>query len=517
MTAVKRWGGDQQWGSAILLVAISAAWLIEHLQHQAARTGAGAGLAIVFAVLVVAVTTWAVFSGRLRRLLAQLAWPQRVWSLALVGLAVYGLSAIAQDRANLPGQPRVDHVTLLVKWLGILVAWLFLTVMLTPVQAPSPVLTRRCNQIGTGILIGVVIPLLLLEGGLRLYFGLLGTDAQRIIYTQPMQDIQDYGYRFVGSPYINYGLAPDQLDNNDLGYRGPAIAVPKPAGTYRIVALGGSTTYGPLADWRDAYPHQLERLLREQYGYGAVEVVNAGVLSYTTYDSLANLAFHVLDLDPDLIIVYHATNDVTVRMVDPAYYTGLNPVRGIWRAGYSGSPLTASALYRFVAIRLGWMPDPSALDTWVRPLEPVGLCGLFEADYCAQLDMRPEDVLAQNPPIYFARNLRNLVAIAQANGVDVLLSSWAYYPEALPGQANYMTFPFRQQAVAEHNAIIRQVAAEREALFYDLLAALPDDPALWLDGRHLTPAGTHEQAAQYAAFIAEAGLLPATAGAQASQ
>ena len=53
----------------------------------------------------------------------------------------------------------------------------------------------------------------------------------------------------------------------------------------RIVAFGGSSTYGKGVDRQDTYPAQLERALRAK-GYD-VTVANAGVNGETTKDALS--------------------------------------------------------------------------------------------------------------------------------------------------------------------------------------------------------------------------------------
>ena len=67
---------------------------------------------------------------------------------------------------------------------------------------------------------------------------------------------------------------------------------------------------------------QLEKLLKEDYGYQNVQVINAGVPGYNSWEILVNLEFRVLDLDPDLVIIYEGTNDVHARLVEPSAYRG---------------------------------------------------------------------------------------------------------------------------------------------------------------------------------------------------
>jgi lysophospholipase L1-like esterase len=97
---------------------------------------------------------------------------------------------------------------------------------------------------------------------------------------------------------------------------------------FRIVTVGASTTYGFFLDDEETYPAQLQQVLREEYGYENVEVINAGVPYYTSWDALVNIAFRIPELEPDLVILYEAINDIYARNVLPDCYQGNNPMRG---------------------------------------------------------------------------------------------------------------------------------------------------------------------------------------------
>ncbi len=64
-----------------------------------------------------------------------------------------------------------------------------------------------------------------------------------------------------------------------------SLVVPARAEPIRIVAFGGSSTYGKGVDRQDTYPAQLERALRAK-GHDAT-IANAGVNGDTTRDALA--------------------------------------------------------------------------------------------------------------------------------------------------------------------------------------------------------------------------------------
>lgn len=356
------------------------------------------------------------------------------------------------------------------------------------------------------VALGMALPLLLLEVGLRVYFSEFGTERERISYLYSVDEALQAANRYQGVPYINYGLSASHPEHNRYGYRGAAIEVPKEEPTFRIFALGGSTTYGTGVAPDEAYPAQLQRVLRADYGYAHVEVVNAGVEAYSSFDSLANFSYHVLDHGPDLVIIYHGINDVIARLVDPSLYSGLNPVRGTWSPTTLQNRLSPSVLLRYVGVNLGVMPDMNRFENVLVNGSEIARCGIQET-YCTALGMEAAAVLEQNPPIYFERNVRNMIAIARANGVAVMLSTWAYSPDDTP-LPNPLMAEHLQEQIALQNDILRALGDELDVPVYDLEAHLPDDVALWQDGMHLTALGTVEQAERYAEFLIDRQLLP---------
>ena len=105
---------------------------------------------------------------------------------------------------------------------------------------------------------------------------------------------------------------------NNIGLRGRDVTVPKPEGIYRIVTLGDSITFGYGVPLEKTFPQVLERLLNENLATGTrYEVVNAGVpgtgLSYYEYF----VRKRAPQLNPDLILICMALNDITVYRPGP--------------------------------------------------------------------------------------------------------------------------------------------------------------------------------------------------------
>jgi lysophospholipase L1-like esterase len=98
---------------------------------------------------------------------------------------------------------------------------------------------------------------------------------------------------------------------NRLGLRDRELAVPKPAGTVRILGVGDSVTFGYGVRLENTYLKVLEARLNERTrGTARHEVVNAGVEEcgldayYHAVETLAPV------LEPDLVLVGIVLNDV---------------------------------------------------------------------------------------------------------------------------------------------------------------------------------------------------------------
>ena len=99
--------------------------------------------------------------------------------------------------------------------------------------------------------------------------------------------------------------------HNSFGWRGSELAPDKPPGTFRILGLGDSFTYGAGVDVAETYLARLEeRLNARGPGHSRVEVVNAGIPSFFPEAERLLLEHYGLPLSPDLVVVGFVANDV---------------------------------------------------------------------------------------------------------------------------------------------------------------------------------------------------------------
>jgi len=111
------------------------------------------------------------------------------------------------------------------------------------------------------------------------------------------------------------GILPNQrsesVNINSEGFRGPDFSVAKPASTYRIVMLGGSTMFGVGASSDSTtIPAYVQQFL-DDYDFGFnVEVINAGIQNHNSEKEYRMLSDKIIRYDPDLVIMYDGFNNL---------------------------------------------------------------------------------------------------------------------------------------------------------------------------------------------------------------
>ena len=100
---------------------------------------------------------------------------------------------------------------------------------------------------------------------------------------------------------------------NSDGFRDPAnFAKPKPPGTFRVVALGESSTFGLANDDDHTYPAILERRLESRLPGLKVEVFNLGIPHFRSNNILAAARAELPSLQPDIVTLYAGYNNAMV-------------------------------------------------------------------------------------------------------------------------------------------------------------------------------------------------------------
>jgi lysophospholipase L1-like esterase len=156
----------------------------------------------------------------------------------------------------------------------------------------------------------------------------VATPQQRMQVADPQQ-----AGIFEGDPLLLWRLKPNLdhvvwdftiLSTNAQGLRADYPTKSKPPGTFRIVCLGDSVTFGyrvPVV-WPDKprqydpewlpFPMLIEKSLRDANPDQRIEVFPMAVPGYTSYQGLAWLRRDIDYLEPDLVIISFGWNDASL-------------------------------------------------------------------------------------------------------------------------------------------------------------------------------------------------------------
>jgi hypothetical protein len=289
---------------------------------------------------------------------------------------------------------------------------------------------------------------------------------------------------YVPHPHLVYTGNPETKHNRD-GFLGRNRTLEKPANTVRVACLGGSTTYGAF-NW----PRQLRLLLNDDSDADerSYEVFNFGMPGYTSLESLVNLAINVQDYQIDDLVIHHALNDLMPRLY-PEMERDYGHFRKIYRPrGRVERFLTGhSALFVFVSRRLGVRHSLAHATMTVNDSNPENP---FQPD-----SLNPDARI-------FRRNLETIVSIAQSTGMRPVLTTMPYSldPSKLPGEWA-ISHEVKVAGMQEHNAIIREIAAERDVLLVDLDRQMTGKEDYFIDHIHCSGSGRSKKAELVAAAL----------------
>ncbi len=294
------------------------------------------------------------------------------------------------------------------------------------------------------------------------------------------------------SPFLAFGpridwqmpgkAHPETAYWNAQGFRTHDVLGPRPANEVRVIALGSSTTEDV---WNEAgihWPLVAEQTLHAA-GRDDVRIYNGAMSAYTSAHTLVRLELDVLQYEPDLVLVSDNVNDLRV----------------VYAAANQGVPIDASYRVKYARKRYtGYLDESDVVVSRLVDSLRVHLAALLPQNEKPRPPLEGYD-LAPGLAI-FERNLRSIVAVARANGADVVFvtlpasrSEAHFEAEAAPARLGAAeAFPTHERFLTDldrYNDALRQVGAGLHVPVIDAAALLPPDEALFSDLVHTTTAG----------------------------
>jgi lysophospholipase L1-like esterase len=262
--------------------------------------------------------------------------------------------------------------------------------------------------------------------------------------------------------------------HNSQGFRGPEI--PPKSERLRVVAVGGSTTYGAGVTDGGEWPARLGELLGPRF-----EVLNFGMLGHSTAEHVALLSLVVPEYRPDLLVIHAGFNDLRnmhVRGLAPDYSDYHAPTLYASFNLCTDNPVQKLASGK-VLVRLlqgaGLYPDCASN----RPLP--------------QADHSPE---AEAYALHlYRRNLETLVAIAEGQGLRPVFVPQLLDRENVRGERLRWWIPHVDDEalvdyLARYNAVTEEVAARHGLYFAREVLQTNWTKADYADAGHLNAAAS---------------------------
>lgn len=326
-------------------------------------------------------------------------------------------------------------------------------------------------------------------------------------------------------PFVGFTFRPDGLiegshprqpekplllvDSHGFLAEDQGLVREKGAGEIRIATIGGSTTAGLNLSFEENWPGRLGALLQQALPGKTIRVINAGIPGFDTAQSIGNLALRVMPFNPDVVVIYHAYNDLKVIRPNIAYNPDYSHVHRKPYGFHKEPPWLIRLLNRsmfYVRMRNKYR-QIQALNS------PVGAND-------GQERLRAVPALAART---FKQHLQSLVAIAQLGGAKVVLSSYAtlhdlqrdytdrevvdtlsaMQKQELNQLTNFtsgLTLNGIFEGIREYNKLIEVVAKRNNTGWVDNARLVPHETEYFVDRVHFASRG--------AARMAE-NLLPA--------
>ncbi len=278
---------------------------------------------------------------------------------------------------------------------------------------------------------------------------------------------------------LNKSIEAPNLKLNSLrfanGIKGDKeIILPKPKELIRINCLGASTTGNYIKQNNEnySYPIILQNKLNKHKEN--IEVNNCAQGGYNSLDILIRFQTSIVDTDPDIIILYHAYNDIRSYLtnnISPDYFHS--------RLNFPDKSL------RFILDH--YLPNPKI--NFLNYLRSKFLQTDLRLDLLNMVTKGKFEIsneISEGLRIY-KRNISFLLDICVSKKIDVLMSTFCFY---LHDNVKHDELHKRYfEIVLEENKIIKELAKKYEFKCVDLENLVPKNEKYFLDTIHFSKDG----------------------------
>ena len=264
------------------------------------------------------------------------------------------------------------------------------------------------------------------------------------------------------------------------------IDLSKRIGQVRIACLGASTTANYISERGEifSYPSELEKMLTTRKS--DFQVINCASGGHNSAELLIRFALQVIDLKPDLIIIYHGYNDIR------SYLTP-----GI-KGDYSHSRRSIGEVYwKYYLVSAIPTFGLNSLNFLIRKY----LVSNVRNSLLDQVSRGVVD-LSVNPAIgleMYRRNLQTVISLAKSHNIEVILSTFCHYlHKDIQKDKTHLRY---HEIVGQENTILRELSKINEVQLVDNAVNFEYSDDMFVDSIHFTPKGMKQLAKSFLGFI----------------
>lgn len=315
---------------------------------------------------------------------------------------------------------------------------------------------------------------------------------------------------FVGSHPYQLEKARVFVDQHGFLAKDQGLTLEKSANEIRIATIGASTTANIGLEFDDNWPGRLGLLVQQSLPAKTIRIINAAVPGFDTSQSIGNLALRVMPFKPDVVIIYHAYNDMKAVQASDGFKPDYSHIHNT-PYGYHERPLF---LIRWLNQSMFYVRMRNSYREF-KNIETRN-DSLSGRNRLASI---PSEVEAS-----FGQHVRSLIGIARTGGAKVVLSSFAtlhdpgrdysdsstrmtelqgkelkYLPHFTPG----LTLSGIFEGFNRYNALLRKIAEQEKVGWVDNAALVPHRDEYFVDRVHFSKAGAAEMAKNFLPVVLE--------------
>jgi lysophospholipase L1-like esterase len=302
-------------------------------------------------------------------------------------------------------------------------------------------------------------------------------------------------FNISNSEKLNYNnhknFYTSDLKTNNLGFlngiRGNRkIQIPKPSNLFRINCLGASTTgnYITYQNKNYSYPLELEKILKKK-SKKRLEVNNCGQGGYNSADILIRLILQIIDTKPNMIILYHAYNDIrsylTPNFTSDYSHSRKNFGEAYWRF-WLGSKIPNIPI-NFINYLINKILPSNHRHSLLETVSKgkINLNNNFKPGLET-----------------FERNLQNIIDICYAKKIKLILCTFCFYIDSKKISKQQKIF---KKIIKEENYIIKKLAIKNKLKLVDCYNLIPKNKKYFVDTIHFSPDGMTKMAQSISKYI----------------